>query len=258
MALPSALLMRSTRALQPAATAVVAGTLYFVTDEGVLERSSGTAWQSYSGTNVAVHAPTHKSGGTDPIKLDELAAPTDVTTLNATTTEHGLLKKLSNVSTQFMNGVGNWAVPAGGASILTRLKLTDQTVTTSTVFVNDADLAFPIGASETWIVVAGLMFDAPVAADAKLTFTLPAGASSFWFGGPRFDTSLVPVFNAAATAISSVSTGTMGAGTWAGGVYMTSVVNSTTPGTVQLQWAQQASSGSTILKAGSFLLAFKL
>jgi len=35
----------------------------------------------------------------------------DNTTNNATTGAHGFLKKLSNVATEFMNGVGNWAVP---------------------------------------------------------------------------------------------------------------------------------------------------
>lgn len=32
----------------------------------------------------------------------------DNTTANASTSAHGLLKKLSNVATEFMNGVGNW------------------------------------------------------------------------------------------------------------------------------------------------------
>jgi len=63
------------------------------------------------------HATSHKSGGSDAIKLDELAAPTDVTTLDATITAHGLLKKLSNVSTEFLNGLGNWATPAGGSGL---------------------------------------------------------------------------------------------------------------------------------------------
>ena len=40
---------RGIRADQPIATAVAAGTLYFVTDEGVTERSTGLAWESYSG-----------------------------------------------------------------------------------------------------------------------------------------------------------------------------------------------------------------
>lgn len=33
---------------------------------------------------------------------------TDITTNNSSTTKHGFLKKLSNVATEFMNGVGNW------------------------------------------------------------------------------------------------------------------------------------------------------
>lgn len=49
MALPSAIILRGTRASQPAATAVVAGSLYCITDEGrILERSTGAAWESYS------------------------------------------------------------------------------------------------------------------------------------------------------------------------------------------------------------------
>jgi len=55
------------------------------------------------------HATSHKSGGSDVIKLDEFGATTDITTLNASTTAHGLLPKLSNVSTQYLNGLGNWA-----------------------------------------------------------------------------------------------------------------------------------------------------
>lgn len=44
---------RGTRAAQPLATDVLDGTLYFVTDEGVIERSNGTAWESYSGAGGA-------------------------------------------------------------------------------------------------------------------------------------------------------------------------------------------------------------
>src|SRR5580765_691744 len=55
------------------------------------------------------HKATHISGGSDVIKLDEFGATTDITTLNASTTAHGLLPKLSNVSTQYLNGLGNWA-----------------------------------------------------------------------------------------------------------------------------------------------------
>lgn len=50
------------------------------------------------------HATTHKSGGSDSIKLDEFAAPTDITTLNSTSSQHGLLVKVSGTATDFVGG----------------------------------------------------------------------------------------------------------------------------------------------------------
>lgn len=46
------------------------------------------------------------------IKLDDFAAPDDNTDLNATTSAHGLLPKLSNNTRQFMRGDGSWATYA--------------------------------------------------------------------------------------------------------------------------------------------------
>jgi hypothetical protein len=57
------------------------------------------------------HKTTHQTGGTDSIPLDTLAATTDITTLNASSTAHGLLPKLSNASTQYLNGIGTWTTP---------------------------------------------------------------------------------------------------------------------------------------------------
>lgn len=48
MALPSVIIQRGLRAAQPAATAVAAGTIYYVTDELVTERSTGSAWEDVS------------------------------------------------------------------------------------------------------------------------------------------------------------------------------------------------------------------
>jgi len=48
MALPSSIWQRGNRASQPAATAVAAGTIYYVTDESVTERSTGSAWEDVS------------------------------------------------------------------------------------------------------------------------------------------------------------------------------------------------------------------
>lgn len=62
----------------------------------------------------STHASSHQSGGGDAIKLDDLATPDDNTDLNASTSRHGLLKKLSNISTEYMDGTGAWSTPAGG------------------------------------------------------------------------------------------------------------------------------------------------
>lgn len=56
---------------------------------------------------AASHASAHKSGGGDAIKLDELAAPTDVTTLDADTTKHGLMAKFPNTKT-WLRGDKSW------------------------------------------------------------------------------------------------------------------------------------------------------
>jgi hypothetical protein len=66
----------------------------------------------------ALHSTSHKSGGTDAVKLDELAAPTDITTLNATTGQHGLLPKLPGGTTTFLRGDGSFATPAGAGDVV--------------------------------------------------------------------------------------------------------------------------------------------
>lgn len=80
-----------------------------------------------TGKASTTHATAHKSGGADVIKLDELAAPTDVTTLNVSTSAHGLAPKLPNDATKFLDGTGAYAVPpAGGltqAQVLARASL---------------------------------------------------------------------------------------------------------------------------------------
>ena len=76
---------------------------------------------------LATHAAltaTHGVGGTiadvaqiAATKLDDFATPDDNTDLDSSTTEHGLLRKLDNVATNFLNGQGGWAVPPGQAAL---------------------------------------------------------------------------------------------------------------------------------------------
>jgi hypothetical protein len=62
------------------------------------------------------HKASHQSGGSDAIKLDDLASPDDNTDLNSTTSAHGLLPKLGGGTTNFLRADGSWAEPSGGGS----------------------------------------------------------------------------------------------------------------------------------------------
>jgi hypothetical protein len=64
---------------------------------------------------VAPHAPTHHNGGSDPIKLDDLAIPDDNTDLDATVTRHGLLPRLSGNTSHALKGDGTWGNVGGVA-----------------------------------------------------------------------------------------------------------------------------------------------
>jgi hypothetical protein len=80
---------------------------------GATQAAAGNDSRLSDARTPTSHAASHKSGGGDAIKLDELAAPTDVTTLNATASAHGLLPKLSNDATEYLDGTGGWSTPAG-------------------------------------------------------------------------------------------------------------------------------------------------
>lgn len=71
------------------------------------------SWATPTGTVPAAHASSHASGGSDSLKLDDLAAPDDNTDLNASASAHGLLLKLSGVATEFLSGAGSWLSLAG-------------------------------------------------------------------------------------------------------------------------------------------------
>lgn len=65
-------------------------------------------------SGIGAHHTQHEQGGSDSIKLDNLTTPDDNIDLDASIAEHGLLKKLDNDGTHYMDGQGGWTVPAGG------------------------------------------------------------------------------------------------------------------------------------------------
>jgi len=60
------IIRHDTRANQPVATDVLEGTLYYVTDEGVIERSDGTVWESW---NILIHTSPLTIQGTSSSEL---------------------------------------------------------------------------------------------------------------------------------------------------------------------------------------------
>ncbi len=82
--------------------------------------------QSLLGTNFTLVTPTiasftnathnHQAAAGGGTLAESALALTDITTNNASTSNHGFLLKLDNNSAHFMNGQGAWATPAGGGS----------------------------------------------------------------------------------------------------------------------------------------------
>ena len=76
-------------------------------------------WNDVSGKPTSFspsgHSASHISGGTDAIKLDDLALPDNNTDLNASTARHGLLPKLNGVANNALLGNGSWGTPAPAA-----------------------------------------------------------------------------------------------------------------------------------------------
>ena len=71
--------------------------------------ASASSARSNIGAAATTHATQHQSGGSDSIKLDDLATPDDNTDLDATTGRHGLLPKLGGGTTNFLRADGSWA-----------------------------------------------------------------------------------------------------------------------------------------------------
>src|SRR5215213_2717454 len=143
----------------PDASTTVKGAVELATSA---ETTAGLAVQA-SDTRLSdartptAHAASHKSLGSDSIKLDEFAATTDVVTLNASTSAHGLLRKLDNDATHYLDGQGGWTVPPGTVDAPTNAQYitlaTNATLTVERVLTAGTNIAFvDAGAGSTLTV----------------------------------------------------------------------------------------------------------
>lgn len=115
----ASVIQRGTRALQPLATAVPVGGLYFVTDESVTERSSGSAWQTYGAAGFVKQVVRSQTGvvatGTTVIPFDntipQITEGNEYMTLAVTPTSAASKLKI-DVVLQLSNTVANWYIAA--------------------------------------------------------------------------------------------------------------------------------------------------
>ncbi len=161
-----------TRANQPAAASVSEGALYYVTDEAVLERNDGTAWEEFSITgggsgdvigpasSVASEAAlfdgtsgkllkratgtgvVHRTSGVDSVSniVETEITLADNTTNNVTASAHGFAPKSPGSATSFLNGASPpaWAIP--GVNGAAANVATSETQASNTTF---GDLTTP-------------------------------------------------------------------------------------------------------------------
>lgn len=82
--------------LQQLATTTIPGAVILATNgQNMVGRVvQGNDSRLSNARTPTTHAGTHASGGSDAIKLDDLAPPDDNTDLNATTLKHGLMSKV--------------------------------------------------------------------------------------------------------------------------------------------------------------------
>lgn len=134
-----------------------------------------------------------------------------------------------------------------GPQLRAIVKPSDTSRGTTTTLADDPHLTVPIAASEKMVLRFVLhILSASATPDFKYTITVPAGATG------DFKEDAAATVNAFAAAVSLA----LSAATAKVLVIDVSVVNSTTPGAVTLQWAQDTSDATaTLLKAFSSVMS---
>lgn len=205
-------IQRSTRALQPAATTVPAGTLYYVTDESLTERSNGTTWQSVSDTGtVADNSISTAKVQNDAITYAKIQNVTDVRLLGRSAGSAGDAQEIT-VGAGLSLAAGALSA-SGGASDWdsTITKAADQSVTNSTTLVDDTELQKAVLAGEVWMFELILIYSGDsTAADFKWALAISSGTMTGivkYSGLSSADAGADAALSAVADTVVSVSAG---------------------------------------------------
>ena len=170
------------------------------------------------------------------------------------------LKRDGGITTEF--GTGDTLPVANGGTGYTALpiagntKSSTQSVTSSTTPVNCTNISFPIGANETWNWELNFRASAGASGGLKWLFTLPSGATGNATG--RGINNITTNFTSVAMTTGKGATTAIAGATDVLRLYGT-VVSSSTAGTVQFQFAQNASNGtSTTIYENSTITAWRI
>lgn len=151
----------------------------------------------------------------------------------------------------------NTALDQLNAYVVGAWKTGTEAVTSSTTLQNDDNLVCSVVASGVYICNWGLRMDGAALGDFKYAFTGPSGATMTWAsaGLATSDVANVAMTTTDVAAIgTTVSHGTLAAGTTTRVFGAGLLIVSSTAGSLQLQWAQGTSSvTATNLFAGSWL-----
>ncbi len=138
-------------------------------------------------------------------------------------------------------------------------KTADESVTSSAVLQNDDHLFYSIAATGTYVIDLNLIATsaANAAGDLSVAFTFPTG--TFYAFGHGLDTSLasssIGTINAGGGVVTSgTAIALYGLSTSVTFINIKGLFIATATGTLQFQWAQQASNANaSTLKTGSFM-----
>jgi hypothetical protein len=85
---------------------------------GITDAASDSELASHEADTTSIHGISNTALLlTTATKLDDLAVPDDNADLNASVSAHGLMPKLSNVSTEYLSGTGVYSTPSGGSGL---------------------------------------------------------------------------------------------------------------------------------------------
>lgn len=136
--------------------------------------------------------------------------------------------------------VNEWFVPR------VVIKPTDQNVTSSTTLVNDNALVLPLDSNASYFFFCYLLFEGGTSgsSDLKWSFTLPGTATLRYHAIFNSGSGVVTV-GVSFTGASTNNASTNGSGSLRGLTMDGTIVSGATAGNIQLQWAQNTSSGTS-------------